>query len=106
MYKHFFKRMFDIILALLGIIIGGIPMLIIALWVKLDSKGPVLFKQERIGKKGKVFKIYKFRSMCVGAEKGGVYSDNKDTRVTEPVNSSVPPAWMSCPSFLMFCSDT
>lgn len=82
MYKHFFKRMFDIILALLGIIIGGIPMLIIALWVKLDSKGPVLFKQERIGKNGKVFKIYKFRSMCVGAEKGGVYSDNKDTRVT------------------------
>ena len=83
MYKHFFKRVLDIILALIGILIGGIPMLLIALFVKLDSPGPVLFKQDRIGKDGKVFKIYKFRSMCVGAEKGGVYSDNKDTRVTK-----------------------
>ncbi len=82
MYKHFFKRMLDIILALMGILIGGLPMLLIALWVKLDSPGPVLFKQERLGKDGKVFKILKFRSMCVGAEKGGVYSDNKDLRVT------------------------
>lgn len=83
MYKHFLKRFFDIFLALVGIIIGGIPMLLIALFIKLDSPGPVLFKQDRIGKDGKVFKIYKFRSMCVGAEKGGVYSDNKDTRVTK-----------------------
>lgn len=83
MYKHFFKRVIDIFLALIGIIIGGIPMLIIALCVKLDSPGSVLFKQDRIGKDGKVFKIYKFRSMCVGAEKGGVYSDNKDSRVTK-----------------------
>ncbi len=83
MYKHFLKRVLDILLALIGILIGGIPMLLIALFVKLDSPGPVLFKQDRIGKDGKVFKIYKFRSMCVGAEKGGVYSDNKDTRVTK-----------------------
>ncbi len=82
MYRHFLKRLFDIILALIGIILGGIPMLIIALCVKLESPGPALFKQDRIGKNGKVFKIYKFRSMCVGAEKGGVYSDKKDTRVT------------------------
>lgn len=83
MYKNFFKRVIDIFLALIGIVIGGIPMLIVALAVKLDSPGPVLFKQERIGKDGKVFRIYKFRSMCVGAEKGGVYSDNKDSRVTK-----------------------
>ncbi len=83
MYKKFLKRFFDIVLAILGILIGGIPMLIVALAIKLDSRGPVLFKQERIGKDGKVFKIYKFRSMCVGAEKGGVYSDSKDTRVTK-----------------------
>ena len=83
MYRHFFKRFFDIVLALLGILIGGIPMLLIALLVKLDSPGPVLFKQERIGKGGKVLKILKFRSMCVGAEKSGVYSDNKDSRVTK-----------------------
>lgn len=83
MYRRFVKRGFDIILSLLGILIGGIPMLIVALLVKLDSPGPVLFKQDRIGLNGKVFKILKFRSMCVGAEKDGVYSDNQDSRVTK-----------------------
>lgn len=82
MYKNYVKRGLDIVLSLLGILIGGIPMLLVALLVKLESPGPVLFLQDRIGKDGKVFKIYKFRSMCVGAEKGGVYSDNKDVRVT------------------------
>ncbi|MBQ8757153.1 MAG: sugar transferase [Oscillospiraceae bacterium] len=83
MYRHFFKRFTDIIISLLGIVIGGIPMLIVALLVKLDSPGPVLFKQARLGKNGKQFHIYKFRSMCVGAEKSGVYSDNQDKRVTK-----------------------
>lgn len=83
MYKHFFKRFLDILLAIIGIVIGLIPMIIIGLCVKLTSKGPILFKQDRIGKNGKVFKILKFRSMCVGAEKGGVYSDKKDKRVTK-----------------------
>lgn len=83
MYKNYVKRGLDILLSLICILIAGIPMLIIALLVKLDSPGPVLFCQKRIGKDGKVFKIYKFRSMCVGAEKGGVYSDNKDARVTK-----------------------
>ncbi|MBO5079122.1 MAG: sugar transferase [Oscillospiraceae bacterium] len=83
MYKNGVKRMLDIVLSLIGILIGGIPMLIVAALVKLDSPGPVLFRQNRIGKDGKVFQIYKFRSMCVGAEKGGVYSDNRDTRVTK-----------------------
>ena len=83
MYKHFFKRFLDILLAIIGIVIGLIPMIIIGLCVKLTSKGPILFKQDRIGKNGKVFKILKFRSMCVGAEKGGVYSDKTDKRVTK-----------------------
>lgn len=83
MYKNGIKRVLDIILSLIGILIGGIPMLIVALLVKLESPGPVLFRQDRIGKNGKVFHIYKFRSMCVGAEKGGVYSDNHDSRVTK-----------------------
>ena len=83
MYKNGVKRILDIILSLAGILIGGIPMLIVAALVKLDSPGPVLFCQDRIGKDGKVFQIYKFRSMCVGAEKGGVYSDNRDSRVTK-----------------------
>lgn len=85
MYKHFFKRLFDILIALLGLIIAAIPMLFIAIAIKLNSKGPVIFKQERVGKKGKVFKIYKFRSMCVGAEQtgSGVYSGKGDARVTK-----------------------
>ena len=78
MYKHFFKRVLDIFVSLLGLIICAVPMLLIAIIIKIDSKGPVLFKQQRIGKKGKVFNIYKFRSMCVGAENtgSGVYSDS------------------------------
>ena len=57
MYKNGVKRILDIILSLVGILIGGIPMLIVALLVKLDSPGPVLFCQDRIGKDGKVFQI-------------------------------------------------
>lgn len=63
MYKHFFKRFFDIVLSFLGIIITAIPMLIIAIAIKLDSKGPVLFKQKRVGKNKKHFMILKFRTM-------------------------------------------
>lgn len=85
MYRHFFKRLLDILLSLIGIIVAAIPMLFIAIAIKIDSKGPVIFKQERIGKNGKVFKILKFRSMCVGAEKtgSGVYSGKGDARVTK-----------------------
>ena len=85
MYKHFFKRLIDILFSLLLLIITSPILLIIAIAVKIDSKGPIIFKQERIGKKGKVFRIYKFRSMCVGAEKtgSGVYSGKGDARVTK-----------------------
>lgn len=84
MYRHFFKRCFDIVCSFLGIVILALPMLIIAIIVKCDSKGPAIFKQERVGKNGKIFQIYKFRSMCVGAEQtgSGVYSGKGDTRVT------------------------
>lgn len=73
----------DFTLSLMGLIILAVPMLIVAAAIKLESKGPVIFKQDRIGYKGDVYKMYKFRSMCVGAEKGGVYSDKTDTRVTK-----------------------
>ena len=63
MYKYFFKRFFDIVLSFLGIIILAIPMLIIAIAIKLDSKGPVLFKQKRVGIHKKHFMILKFRTM-------------------------------------------
>lgn len=82
MYGKYIKRIFDFMIALVGLICASPILLIFSVWIKLDSKGPVIFKQERIGFKGKVFKIYKFRSMCVGAEKSGVYSDKTDTRVT------------------------
>lgn len=82
MYRKYGKRGIDIFLSLLGLIILAIPMLIIALIVKLDSPGPVLFKQRRLGMNGREFWMYKFRSMCVGAEKQGVYSNNKDSRLT------------------------
>lgn len=65
MYKHFLKRVIDFILATLGIIILSFPMIIIALAIKLDSKGPVFFKQKRVGKNKKHFNILKFRTMRI-----------------------------------------
>ncbi len=84
MYK-FIKRSADVIISFLGLIILSPILAITALLIKIDSKGPVIFKQKRLGKDGKVFEIYKFRSMCVGAEsKGsGVYSGKGDARVTK-----------------------
>lgn len=85
MYKRFFKRAFGIFFSLLGLIITSPIMLIIAILIKIESPGSVIFKQQRIGKDGKVFNIYKFRSMCQNAEKtgSGVYSDKNDSRVTK-----------------------
>ena len=84
MYKNMIKRCIDCVLMSIALILTIIPMAIVALAVKVDSPGPILFKQDRIGKNGKVFRILKFRSMCVGAEKtgSGVYSGKGDARVT------------------------
>ncbi|MDO4296132.1 MAG: sugar transferase [bacterium] len=83
-YRDYVKRILDLAIAIPVLIVVAMPMVITAIAVKLDSKGPVLFKQERIGKDGRVFKMLKFRSMCVGAEKTGtgVYSRKGDIRVT------------------------
>lgn len=82
-YYNVIKRLFDITLSLIGIIISLIPMLIIAILIKLDSKGPVLFKQERQGKGHKTFLMFKFRSMVVDAEKNGAqWAEKDDDRVT------------------------
>lgn len=59
----FFKRVFDISMSLLALLFLFFPLLIVAIAIKTDSKGPVFFKQNRIGKNKKIFKIYKFRSM-------------------------------------------
>lgn len=85
MYSKFFKRFIDIVISFTVLIILSPIFLIVSILIKLDSPGPIIFKQERIGLKGKVFNIYKFRSMCVGAEKtgSGVYSGKGDSRVTK-----------------------
>ncbi len=67
MYKHFVKRLLDIVSSTIGIIVLALPMLIVAIIIKIDSPGPVLFKQRRIGLHKKEFIILKFRSMPVSA---------------------------------------
>ena len=71
-------------IAFVALIVLFVPLVLVAILIKLDSKGPVIFKQERLGKNGVPFKIWKFRSMCVGAEKqgSGVYSYKGDSRIT------------------------
>ena len=80
-----FKRICDFIVASVALIVLFPFLFITAILIKLDSKGPIIFKQERLGKNGVPFKIWKFRSMCVGAEKqgSGVYSYKGDARVTK-----------------------
>ena len=63
MYKKFFKRIIDIFLSFFGIVFLSLPMLIIAIAIKIDSKGPVFFKQKRVGIHKKHFNILKFRTM-------------------------------------------
>ena len=81
----FFKRVFDIIAALDLIILLGIPMLVIAIMIKCDSKGPVFFRQERVTSYGAKFRIHKFRTMVNNADKIGssvtVENDNRITKV-------------------------
>ena len=62
-YKHFFKRLIDLVLSFLGILVLSIPMLIIAAVIKHEDPGPALFKQKRVGKDKTYFKLLKFRSM-------------------------------------------
>lgn len=84
MYRHLFKRFIGCTLSVLGLIVAGIPMLVIAIAIKLDSKGPALFKQKRLGKGQKEFTVYKFRTMCQRAfEKGGVATSESDSRITK-----------------------
>ena len=84
MYKSYIKRALDIVLALMGLLVLWLPMLIVALIVRLESPGPALFRQQRLGLNGRVYEMLKFRSMCVNAEHtgSGVYSGKGDSRVT------------------------
>lgn len=78
------KRFLDVTASFLGLVLLFPLLLTVSILIKIDSRGPVIFRQKRIGRNGKVFEIYKFRSMCVGAEKtgSGVYSGKDDARVT------------------------
>lgn len=78
------KRIFDILMSCIALIVFSPFFIIISILIKMDSKGPVIFKQGRRGKNGKVFQMYKFRSMIVGAEKAeiGLFNYANDSRVT------------------------
>ena len=84
-YRNGLKRALDCTIAGPVLALAAIPMGLIALAVKLDSPGPVLFRQKRLGKDGREFEMLKFRSMCVNAEHtgSGVYSEKGDARVTK-----------------------
>lgn len=80
------KRFFDILLCVIGAVIVSPILLIIAIWIKCSSEGPVFFKQERLGLYGKTFEIIKFRTMVVNAEHlgNGIYiSEKDDPRITK-----------------------
>ena len=85
MYRTVFKRFFDICGALVGLILLSPILLIVAVLIKIESKGPVFFKQERLGKSGKIFKIFKFRTMVDNAIAVGMglRTDKNDPRITK-----------------------
>ena len=76
------KRIFDLVCVSFGLILLAPLLLLVALLIKYDSPGPLLFLQQRVGRDGRLFKIIKFRSMGVDAEAGGQLTVGADTRVT------------------------
>lgn len=77
------KRLFDIIASGLGLVVLSPLFLVLAIWIKCDSKGPVFYRQIRVGRWNKDFRIFKFRSMRVGADKGSLVTiGGHDPRVT------------------------
>jgi len=83
-WTRFIKRMLDLSLSVIGSIVAAPIMLLTAIAVKLDSAGPAVYTQERVGENGRIFKIYKFRSMRVDAEEGGMplWASDDDPRIT------------------------
>lgn len=78
------KRMFDIVMSLLLIVLLSPVLLVLAILIKLDSKGPVFYRQERVTQYGKLFRIFKFRTMIVDADKkGSLVTTKNDNRITK-----------------------
>ena len=76
-------RVFDVLLSLVGIILLTPVFLIIAVWIKVDSKGPAIYRQQRIGLNGRLFSLYKFRTMFTDSDrKGGLTVGARDPRIT------------------------
>lgn len=77
------KRLFDIVASGLGLIVLSPLFIILAIWIKLDSKGPVFYRQVRVGRNNNDFRIFKFRSMRVGSDKGSLVTiGGHDSRIT------------------------
>lgn len=93
-WRRFLKRAFDLLIVFISLIILGLPMLIIAVLIKLTSKGPIFIRQQRVGRRGREFTFYKFRTMVDGADKmleklkkqneatGPIFKMKRDPRVT------------------------
>ena len=83
-WTRFVKRMLDLSLSIIGFTVAAPVMLLTAIAIKLDSPGPPLYSQPRVGENGRVFKIYKFRSMRIDAEKTGtpIWATDRDPRIT------------------------
>ena len=78
----FFKRVFDLICSMILLLILSPVFLILAIAIKIDSRGPVFYRQERVTQYGRVFRIHKFRTMVVNADKGSQVTVNNDSRIT------------------------
>lgn len=77
------KRIFDIVASGLGLLAFSPIFIILAIWIKLDSKGPIFYRQVRVGRHNKDFRIFKFRSMRVGSDKGSLVTiGGRDPRIT------------------------
>ena len=85
------KRLFDIIVSACGLLVLSPVFLIMAIWIKQDSNGPVFYRQVRVGRHNKDFRIFKFRSMRVGADKGSLETLVSLVVVTSFVSTN----WMS-----------
>lgn len=77
------KRLFDIVASGCGLLVNSPIFLVVAIWIKLDSHGPVFYRQVRVGYKNKDFRIFKFRSMRIGSDKGSLVTiGGRDPRIT------------------------
>lgn len=77
------KRLFDIVASGCGLLVLSPVFLVVAIWIKLDSRGPVFYRQVRVGYKNKDFRIFKFRSMRIGSDKGSLVTiGGRDPRIT------------------------